>query len=64
MTSSLTKAYGLSGLRCGWILAPAGLAERMRRLNDLFSVLPPHLPDVLPCSPSIGCKPCERAPTP
>jgi hypothetical protein len=41
-TSSLTKAYGLSGLRCGWILAPAEIAERMRRLNDLFGVLPPH----------------------
>jgi aspartate/methionine/tyrosine aminotransferase len=41
-TSSLTKAYGLSGLRCGWILAPAALATRMRRLNDLFGVLPPH----------------------
>jgi hypothetical protein len=42
VTSSLTKAYGLSGLRCGWILAPAALAERMRRLNDLYAVLPPH----------------------
>ena len=42
VTSSLTKAYGLSGLRCGWCLAPAPLAERMRRLNDLFGVLPPH----------------------
>jgi aspartate/methionine/tyrosine aminotransferase len=43
VTSSLTKAYGLSGLRCGWILAPAALAERMRRLNDLFAVAPPHV---------------------
>jgi len=42
-TSSLTKAYGLSGLRCGWILAPKALAERMRRLNDLYGVLPPHV---------------------
>jgi hypothetical protein len=42
VTSSLTKAYGVSGLRCGWILAPAPLAERMRRLNDLFGVHPPH----------------------
>jgi aspartate/methionine/tyrosine aminotransferase len=42
VTSSLTKAYGLSGLRCGWCLAPAPLAERMRRLNDLFGVLPAH----------------------
>jgi hypothetical protein len=35
-TSSLTKVYGLSGLRCGWILAAPELAERMRRLSDLF----------------------------
>ena len=43
VTSSLTKAYGVTGLRCGWILAPAALAERMRRLNDLFGVHPPHI---------------------
>jgi aspartate/methionine/tyrosine aminotransferase len=43
VTSSLTKAYGLSGIRCGWILAPAALAERMRRLNDLYASLPPHV---------------------
>jgi aspartate/methionine/tyrosine aminotransferase len=42
VTSSLTKAFGLSGLRCGWILAPAALAERMWRLNDLFGVIPAH----------------------
>jgi aspartate/methionine/tyrosine aminotransferase len=47
VTSSLTKAYGLSGLRCGWILAPADLAERMRRLNDLFGVAPPHIAERL-----------------
>jgi len=47
VTSSLTKAYGLSGLRCGWILAPPALAERMRRLNDLFGVHPPHVAERL-----------------
>lgn len=36
VTSSLTKGYGLSGLRCGWILAAPKLAHRMWRLNDLF----------------------------
>ncbi len=41
-TSSLTKAYGLSGLRCGWALAEAALAEKMWRLNDLFGVIPAH----------------------
>ncbi len=33
-TSSLTKVYGLSGIRCGWILARPELAEKMWRLND------------------------------
>jgi aspartate/methionine/tyrosine aminotransferase len=41
-TSSLTKGYGLSGLRCGWILAEPDLAERMRRLDDLFGAVGPH----------------------
>jgi aspartate/methionine/tyrosine aminotransferase len=42
ITSSLTKAYGLGGLRCGWILADPALAHRMWRLNDLFASVPPH----------------------
>ncbi len=37
VTSSLTKVYGVSGLRCGWILAQPDLAWKMRRLNDLYS---------------------------
>ena len=41
-TSSLTKAFGLSGLRCGWILAEAELAKRIWRLNDLFGNIPAH----------------------
>jgi hypothetical protein len=41
-TGSLTKAYGLSGLRCGWIYAAKPLAERMWRLNDLFGVMAAH----------------------
>jgi aspartate/methionine/tyrosine aminotransferase len=43
VTSSLTKVYGLSGLRCGWIVAEPKLAEAMWRLNDLFGVIPAHL---------------------
>lgn len=43
VTSSLTKAYGITGLRCGWILAPAPLAEKMSRLNDLYGVHAPHV---------------------
>ena len=45
-TSSLTKGYGLSGLRCGWVLAESELAERMRLLHDVFG--------------SIGPQPAER----
>jgi aspartate/methionine/tyrosine aminotransferase len=47
VTSSLTKAYGLSGLRCGWILAEPILAERMWRLNDLFAATPVHIAELL-----------------
>ena len=37
VTSSLTKVYGVSGLRCGWILADPDLAWKIRRLNDLYA---------------------------
>jgi aspartate/methionine/tyrosine aminotransferase len=47
VTSSLTKAYGLSGLRCGWILAPPELAKRIWRLNDLFGDIPAHSAELL-----------------
>jgi hypothetical protein len=36
--SSLTKVYGLSGLRTGWILMDAKTAERARSIMDLLSV--------------------------
>ena len=49
VTNSLTKVYGLSGLRCGWILAEPGLAERMWRLNDLFGVNQAHAAERLAC---------------
>jgi hypothetical protein len=34
--SSLTKSYGLSGLRCGWIIATPKVAERARRVRDVI----------------------------
>jgi aspartate/methionine/tyrosine aminotransferase len=48
-TGSLTKVYGLSGLRCGWALAEPELARRMWRLNDLFGVIPAHAAERLSC---------------
>ena len=47
VTSSLTKVYGVSGLRCGWILAHPDLAWRMRRLDDLYSATPVYLGELL-----------------
>jgi aspartate/methionine/tyrosine aminotransferase len=47
VTSSLTKAYGLSGLRCGWILAQPDLARAMWRLNDLYGSIPAHPAELL-----------------
>lgn len=47
VTSSLTKAYGLSGLRCGWVLAAPELAERMWRLDDLFASSGVHVAERL-----------------
>ena len=47
VTSSLTKVYGLSGLRCGWILAQPELAQAMWRLNDLFAAGAVHPGELL-----------------
>jgi aspartate/methionine/tyrosine aminotransferase len=42
VTSSLTKTFGLSGLRCGWIFAEPELAKKMWLLNDVFASTPVH----------------------
>lgn len=34
-TSSLTKSYGLAGLRCGWALSSEAIAERLRNIRDI-----------------------------
>jgi aspartate/methionine/tyrosine aminotransferase len=47
VTSSLTKVYGVSGLRCGWVLTQPDLAWNMRRLNDLYSATPVHPGELL-----------------
>jgi len=47
VTNSLTKVYGLSGLRCGLIVAEPDLARRMWRLNDLFGSIPAHPAELL-----------------
>ncbi|HEY6191267.1 MAG TPA: pyridoxal phosphate-dependent aminotransferase [Bacteroidota bacterium] len=47
VTNSLTKVYGLSGLRCGWILAETAVAEKIWRLADLFYSSLPHVAERL-----------------
>jgi aspartate/methionine/tyrosine aminotransferase len=47
VTNSLTKVYGVSGLRCGWILAQPDLARAMWRLNDLYGSIPAHPAELL-----------------
>jgi aspartate/methionine/tyrosine aminotransferase len=39
VTNSLTKSYGLAGLRSGWMIAPAAIAERLRRTRDVVDNL-------------------------
>ena len=46
-TNSLTKAYGLASLRCGWTLAAPELARRIRRARDLVDVWAPMPSDRL-----------------
>jgi hypothetical protein len=49
VTNSLTKVYGLSGLRCGWIVAEPPIIHTIRRLNDLFGVNAPYVTDQISC---------------
>jgi len=46
-TSSLTKAYGLSGIRCGWILAQPELVQRMWQIVDFTYGSPVHPAELL-----------------
>ncbi|MBV9617597.1 MAG: pyridoxal phosphate-dependent aminotransferase [Verrucomicrobia bacterium] len=50
VTSSLTKGYGLSGLRCGWIFAKPELANKIRRLDDIFAASAPNIMERLSVS--------------
>ncbi|MGO8984265.1 MAG: aminotransferase class I/II-fold pyridoxal phosphate-dependent enzyme [Terriglobales bacterium] len=47
VTGSLTKAYGLSGIRCGWILAQPELVQRMWQVADFTYGVPAHPAEIL-----------------
>jgi len=49
VTNSLTKVYGISGPRCGWVLASADIVKKIYRLNDLFGVNNPYVTDQISC---------------
>lgn len=46
-TASLSKAYGLQGLRLGWLVAPDGLREDLWARKDYTSIAPAVLSDRL-----------------
>jgi hypothetical protein len=46
-TNSLTKAYGLASLRCGWALASPDITEKIRRARDVVDVWGPMPADRL-----------------
>ena len=46
-TASLSKAYGLQGLRLGWLVAPAALREDLWARKDYTTIAPAVLSDFL-----------------
>jgi aspartate/methionine/tyrosine aminotransferase len=47
ITSGLSKAFGLGGLRIGWVVAPQKLTEELRIRLDYLTVTPTLLSDYL-----------------
>jgi hypothetical protein len=46
-TNSLTKAYGLAGLRCGWIIASPSVSARVRAIRDVVDGSGPYVAERL-----------------
>ncbi len=47
ITSGLSKAFGLPGLRSGWIVAPPKLISHLVQYHDYLTLTPSHLSDYL-----------------
>lgn len=47
VTNSLSKAYGIPGLRIGWIVAPADITETLWARTDFTTITPATLSDIL-----------------
>jgi len=63
VTGSLSKAYGLPGLRLGWIVAPAGEHESLWSRKDYTTITPSALSDLAAArvmAPEIRARILER----
>jgi aspartate/methionine/tyrosine aminotransferase len=56
-TAGLSKAYGLPGLRTGWVVAPPEMIERLWGYHDYTSIAPTVLTDRLA---SVALEPTRR----
>lgn len=63
VTNSLSKAYGLPGVRIGWIVAPDEVVEELWARTDYTTIAPASLSDTLACvalSPEVRPRVLER----
>jgi aspartate/methionine/tyrosine aminotransferase len=58
VTNSLSKAYGLPGLRLGWIVGPPSLVADLWGRTDYTTICPAALSDALAC---VALEPSTRA---
>ncbi len=58
VTNSLSKAYGLPGLRLGWLLAPPALAQELWGRTDYTTISPNSISDRLA---TLALEPATRA---
>ncbi len=58
VTSGLSKAYGLPGLRIGWVVAPPDTAESLWSYHDYTTIAPSALSDALA---TVALAPARRA---
>ncbi len=47
VTNSLSKAYGLPGLRLGWVVGPGDVVARLWARTDYTTIAPPSISDAL-----------------
>lgn len=57
VTNTVSKAYGLPGLRVGWVVGPASIVEELWGRTDYTTISPSTLSDTLAC---IALEPTAR----